>query len=55
MVNVKDKMKGAIVFGYYVENLTQKICGQWVYTTHNILRTSYDQRSGQCRICMRSV
>jgi len=24
MVNVKDKMKGLIIFGHFVENLTQK-------------------------------
>jgi hypothetical protein len=50
MVNVKGKMKG-LIFGHFVENLAQKRHAPGEYTTH-ILRTNYDQRSGQCRICM---
>ena len=34
--------EGAIIFGHFVENLTQKRRAQWEYITHYILGTNYD-------------
>jgi nitrite reductase/ring-hydroxylating ferredoxin subunit len=55
MVNVKES-EGAIIFGRFVKHLqlhTKHV--QWEYIACNILRTNYDQRTGQCRNGMRIV